>query len=306
MKPPLRRRSAPVRYETIGSGPVVRVGPIRLTWTAKEKLQLLKGLKAERDKKIPEPTVNRRSKAEVSSYISWLRGRTAREAVQTEYERWVQEKKTQDSKIPAPIELWTDISCRMSDSTEEAITAAFSQMLTIAATEPVGFCHSETTKLTKAISQKANPESIEEASSSGTQSKEKGSMAEEPVKRSEPATSQGRDDDRWKKLSFGKIYTYLSKTARGEELPKLTEEESLLVLHLLYSLPDQLQSLDCNSIGSYLRQKYSSLNSRRDLKESTNQETDPPPTSPSWKDLGFCPLNPFLIPLDLLRTKKEN
>ncbi|KAG8441496.1 hypothetical protein GDO86_007023, partial [Hymenochirus boettgeri] len=127
MKPPSRRRLAPVRFE-LPSSRLKRPVAYRLAWTTKEKYELIRGLKSQKEKKEPEVHVQGRSQREVASYITWLRGRSAREAIQTEYQRWVQKKQDCDFRYPAPIELWTDLTCRMSESTEEAITSAFSQV----------------------------------------------------------------------------------------------------------------------------------------------------------------------------------
>ncbi|CAI9538980.1 unnamed protein product [Staurois parvus] len=141
MKPPVRRRAAPQRF--VGSDPApARTAPIRLAWMCKEKVDLLRGLKAQVDQKVPDPPIQGRSQSEVSSYIAWLRGRAAREAVQTVYEKWVQDRKAEEAETPVPIEVWTDLVCQMSKPTEEAVTAAFSQMLTIASTEPETLRHS--------------------------------------------------------------------------------------------------------------------------------------------------------------------
>ncbi|CAH2272722.1 Hypothetical predicted protein [Pelobates cultripes] len=309
MKPPLRKRAAPTRYEQQHPA-VVRIGPLRLTWTSKEKIQLLRGLKAQRANKSPDPPVSGRSQGEVSSYISWLRGRAAREAVQTEYERWVLERKAHSTKPPAPIEVWTDLTSRMADSTEDALTTAFSQMLTIAATEPIGLLYSvppqatlegSPTKDSGGDGESDSPES--NLLDKGSAREKSGSSGEETVAGQEPTISECDNNDLWKQLDFEKIYKYMSKAAKGGPLPKLSTEESAVLLHLLHSLPDQLQNLDCNSLGSYLCDKYASLNAHPDLEE-TDTSTDQP--NGGWKDLGYCPLNPFLIPLELLRLKERD
>ncbi|XP_053320850.1 snRNA-activating protein complex subunit 2 [Spea bombifrons] len=311
MKPPSRRRTAPERYATLELAKL-HVGPLRLTWTYKEKLQLLRGLRAQRDRKNPQPPVDGRDPREVSTYMAWLRGRAAREALQTEYERWVKQKRDKRCRTPAPIELWTNLTHRMSEPIEEAVSAAFSQMLTIAATEPLSLQHSVPPKkppgsTTARVAQK--PPTIPEKKSqeTGSSGEEPGSSAEEMASRSEPTASKAENVVEWKEVDFEKIYKYLSKAAKGDNLPKLSPEESAVVLSLLHSLPAHLQTLDCNSLASYVYQKYSAFNAQPNPGETAAQEvtgTDPPALD--WKDVGFCPLNPFLIPLDLLNLKERD
>uniref|UniRef100_A0A8C5MCJ0 Uncharacterized protein n=1 Tax=Leptobrachium leishanense TaxID=445787 RepID=A0A8C5MCJ0_9ANUR len=247
----------------------------------------------------------------ITSYISWLRGRAAREAIQTEYERWVQGRRTRSTQAPAPIELWTDLTCRMADSSEETLTKAFSQMLTIAATEPLGLIHSVPPKASLDASSNENHLGDAESSMSGpglqgknTPRRESGSSGDEPT------STEGGGEEPWKRLDFENIYKYLSRAATGGDLPKLTAEESAVLLHLLHSLPDQLESLNCNLLGSFLREKYSSLNEHLDPEETNQTETPIDATSSGastgWKELGYCPLNPFLIPLELLRSKETD
>ncbi|XP_053574249.1 snRNA-activating protein complex subunit 2 [Bombina bombina] len=293
MKPPKRLRSAPVRYDT---------GPLRLTWTTREKLELLRCLKSQKNKKDPQPMVKGRSPGEISSYISWLRGRTAREAVQTEYERWLQQRKTKDTDKPALIELWTDLAFRMSQPAEEALTSAFSQILTIAATEPVSLQHSIPSKIPMGTSNQ-DLTGIQGHVPLGctSQNKPSSEQGSESIGAMTDASEKGTADG-LKDLDFQKIYKYLSKIARGEELPKLSELESAVLLRLLDSLPDELLNLDIKPLGEYLQQSCSRLNSQPDDQEPAT--SDESRTETQWKDLGFCPLNPFQIPLQFLYRKE--
>ncbi|XP_075062578.1 snRNA-activating protein complex subunit 2 [Mixophyes fleayi] len=299
MKPPVRRRSAPVRYEIQDKTPA-RPAPLRLAWTSREKMELLRGLKSQVDRKVPEPPVKGRSQSEVSSYIDWLRGRAARDAIQTEYKKWFQEEKDQDYQSPAPIELWTDLACRMCNPTEEAITSAFSQMLTIAATEPVNLIHSIPNKDPRGKAPQASASTDKNLQKKGPAEEESGSSGEEPT------ASVAKADDGWQNLDFEKIYKYLSKAAKGEALPKLSECESAVILRLLHCIPDQFQNLDIPLIDRSLRKTYAFLNSQPESEQSASGETQPDPQTTSLKDLGFCPLNPFLLPLGLLKQKEEH
>ncbi|KAM4675586.1 snRNA-activating protein complex subunit 2 isoform 1-T2 [Discoglossus pictus] len=304
MKPPVRSRAAPVRYETISAIP--RAGPLRLTWTGKDKIELLRGLKSQKDEKEPEPTVHGRSQGEVSSYISWLRGRTAREAVQTEYERWVQQRRAKETVSPAPIELWTDLACRVSHPTEQAVTAAFSQMLTIAATEPVSLKHSMPSKAPKGRSSKASR--AQKSASSETVLPEQGTSAQGTGSTgAETAALKDGTTEELKGLDFEKIYKYLSKSARGEVLPKLSEMESAVLLRLLHCLPDQIRTMDTYPLATYMRDTYAHLNSSPDAEQhATTDEVGSEQQRSFSKDSGFCPLNPFQIPLQLLKHKESD
>ncbi|XP_018420302.1 PREDICTED: snRNA-activating protein complex subunit 2 [Nanorana parkeri] len=353
MKPPVRRRTAPVRFEVLDTQPV-RSAPIRLAWTTREKVELLRGLKAQMDQKVPDPPVQGRSQLEVSSYIAWLRGRAAREAVQTIYEEWVQERKAQEAETPAPIELWTDLVCRMSSPAEEAVTAAFSQMLTIASTEPGTLRHSIPSKeprkrasRSSSAAKKSLQLKVASGEEPGASGKEPGASGKEPgasgkgpdASGEEPGASGKEPDaseevpapleerstplgekpapseeepaavesanDRWKKLEFDKIYKYLSKAATGEALPKLSECESAVVLHLLHCIPDQLQTLDAKPLGVYLRKTYAYVDSPAKSESSEQEETSSDSQTVNQNELGFCPLNPFLLPLELLKSKEK-
>ncbi|XP_072255477.1 snRNA-activating protein complex subunit 2-like isoform X2 [Pyxicephalus adspersus] len=406
MKPPSRRRSAPVRFEGADAAPA-RTAPIRLAWLGKEKMELLRGLKAQVNQKVPNPPVQGRSKSQVASYIAWLRSRAAREAVQTVYKNWVKERKAQEAEPPAPIELWTDLVSRMSGPAEKAMAAAFSQMLTIASTEPVTLQHSIPSRLPRKSSASRSKSLVKKSSKQEEPSREGPALAEEgpapvgegpapaeegpapagegpspagegpaaaaegpaataegpaaaeegpaataegpaaaeegpapkaegpaaaeegpapagegsapavegpgtagdgPVPALEGPTSAGEEpaaaDSRWKNLNFEKIYKYLSKAATGEALPKLSECESAVVLHLLHCIPGQLQTLDYQALNVFLRNAYTRLNAAPKTEE-TQKETPSNPEPADWKELGFSPLNPFQLPVELLKPKNK-
>ncbi|XP_040202698.1 snRNA-activating protein complex subunit 2 [Rana temporaria] len=296
MKPPVRRRTAPQRFVVLDSAPA-RVAPIRLAWLCKEKMELLRGLKAQVGQKVPDPPVQGRSKSEVSSYIAWLRSRAAREAVQTVYEKWVQDRKAEEAETPVPIELWTDLVYRMSKPTEEALTAAFSQMLTIASTEPLTLRHSIPCKEPRKRASRSNSPAM----NSSQQEKPSG---EGPAPSGvEPVAVEEAADGRWKKLDFEKIYKYLSKASMGETLPKLSECESAVVLNLLYCIPGQLQTLNAQALCDALRDTYTDMNKPTKSENSEQESAALGSQAADWKELGFCPLNPLMLPLEVLKPK---
>ncbi|KAM9312136.1 snRNA-activating protein complex subunit 2 [Gastrophryne carolinensis] len=275
MKPPARKRAAPSRFKINESPGPART--LRLAWTVREKMQLLKGLKAQKNNKVPKPVVQGRSQSQVSSYIAWLCGRAAREAVQTEYEKWVQEKRRKSP--PSNIE-----------------------MLTIASTEPVTLHYSIPSKEPKASASKPTATARVESDS-----QQKGSSEEEPTSSGEvpPSEEEKQADDKWKKLDFEKIYKYLAKAAKGETLLKLSECESAVVLNLLNCLPDQLQTLKAKPLSACLRKTHAHMNSRHDLKLPSKEEEPGELQEPNWKEMRFCPLNPFLVPVELLQPKED-
>ncbi|KAM4035729.1 snRNA-activating protein complex subunit 2 [Anomaloglossus baeobatrachus] len=288
MKPPIRRRSAPRRYQTPETTQ-------QLAWTSREKKDLLRVLKDQVSEKVPQVAVEGRSDEEVSSYFSWLRSRAAREAIQTEYGRLVRQKKLQGIQDPAPIEMWTDLTSRICSTTEEAMTAAFSQMLTVASTEPETLQHSIPCKEPPAVS-------AHMGAPHGQNLQHKGSSEVELSSSREESTAH-KDYDGWNNLDFENIYIYLAKAVRGEELPKLTEFESAVLLRLLRCIPDEFLHLDAPQIGSYLYDTYTFLTTP--LKSEDTEDAEPPSdaTEPNWRELGFCPLNPLMMPLQLLKQK---
>ncbi|XP_004644988.1 snRNA-activating protein complex subunit 2 [Octodon degus] len=147
MKPPQRRRSAPARYLGEVTGPV--------PWSLREKRQLLRLLMTRRGQ--PEPSAAElarelwsRSEAEIHDFLQHLKGRVARETSQRVHAGGPQGPRRSQAQILAPIEVWTDLAKKITGPLEEPLTAAFSQALTIAATEPLSLLRSKPPKPTKA------------------------------------------------------------------------------------------------------------------------------------------------------------
>ncbi|XP_068780128.1 snRNA-activating protein complex subunit 2 [Struthio camelus] len=151
MKPPLRTRLAPARYATGpgGAAAAAAAEPPRAAWSAREKRALLGALRAqaalgttELEPRRLRERLPRRSEEEIAAFVSHLKGRVAREAVQTQYRQWLEEQRRRRAEIPAPIEVWTDLAEKLSEQLEEATSAAFSQVLTVAAAEPLSLLRS--------------------------------------------------------------------------------------------------------------------------------------------------------------------
>ncbi|XP_073166178.1 snRNA-activating protein complex subunit 2 isoform X4 [Lepidochelys kempii] len=355
MKPPLRTRSAPTRYET---GPPARHAPARAPWTAQEKRHLIKALKAqapqgELQAEQLREHLPRRSEAEILAFIHQLKGRVAREAIQMEYRRCREEQRCKEAEILAPIE-----------------------------------------KLTRAAEKKVLPGSSSQhaASPAPDDAARNGDAAPGPpaaAPSSSTSTDPGvREEPEKFSVDFEKIYKYLSMLSRDIKAPELSPYESAVVLDLLMSLPEELSNLDYDGLKRHMHRSYRELTAQKpdgsrkgsdpgasagelaaDLPsasvdcerpptanlsasctlptelaqpsdnekrpsrsgecEQGTQETPQPSVSPSpaqhsashgqlppplhsagidaqksvWKDLGICPLNLFLVPLELLARK---
>ncbi|XP_044840539.1 snRNA-activating protein complex subunit 2 isoform X2 [Mauremys mutica] len=384
MKPPVRTRSAPTRYET---GPPACHAPTRAPWTTREKQQLIKALKAlkaqapqgELQATLLQEHLPRKSEAEILAFIHQLKGRVAREAIQMEYRRCREEQTRKEAEILAPIEVWTDLAEKLTDKLEETMTAAFSQ------------------KLTRAAEKKVLPDSSSQrdASPAPDDAARNGDAAPGPpaaAQSSNTSTDPGVHGEPEKfSVDFEKIYKYLSMLSRDIKVPELSPCESAVVLDLLMSLPEELSKLDYDGLKSHMHRSYRALTARQPdgsrkgsdpgacagelaadtpsasvacerppsanlsvsctapaelAQPSDNQErpsrsgeceqgTQEPPqpsVSPSsaqrsashgqlpppihspaadaqksvWKDLGICPLNLFLVPLELLARKGDS
>ncbi|XP_076779848.1 snRNA-activating protein complex subunit 2 [Arvicanthis niloticus] len=125
-------------------------------------------------------------------------------------------------------------------------------------------------------------------------------------------------------VDFEKIYKYLSFSSRGGHGPELSAAESAVVLNLLMSLPEELSHLPCTALVEHMTKTHAQLMApqtslpvekrpRPGTEDGGTGSTGPEepdqagpqvsePIEPrlAWKAVGICPLNPFLVPLDLL------
>ncbi|KAJ6659441.1 hypothetical protein lerEdw1_018675 [Lerista edwardsae] len=330
MKPPSRRRSAPARY---GLGATARV------WTEKEKRRLLTALRAQAQgplqPKLLKKYLPSRDEAEILAFVDLLKLRVAREAVQDQYRYRL--RKRNDAPIPAPIEVWIELAEKLTGGLEDAVTTAFSQVLTVASAEPLSLLHSMPPKPVETKNTQSSPalHSDNRKTSEESQAAAIASKTEEP--------DPGQDEF---KIDFERIYKYLSVISRGSKAPELPPCESAVVLDLLLSLPEELGFLDFKKLKSHMHKSYMDLRARykgerskmqaessqparnnKELQDTTlNSHTASSPqqeegtsctTSASksdktqasttdWKALGICPLNSFSFPLDMLSQKKES
>ncbi|KAM9207974.1 snRNA-activating protein complex subunit 2 [Leptosomus discolor] len=282
MKPPRRPRLAPARYVTapgppVGPGP----GPGRAAWSAREKRALLAALRAQAALGLPElqprplrERLPRRSEAEILGFLSRLRGRAAREALSTRYRHCLEQHRRRRALLPAPIEVWLELAQTLAEGLEEATAAALSQVLTIAATEPLTLLHS------------GPPPPAVPPGQGGV------APATPPDSSQQPPTPGDFTVD------FPRVYEYLARLCRGGKGPPLPPAESAVVLALLGSLPHELGVLDLDALRHHLRGVHSALMAPRP--PETAPGTPPPPPPAGWGGVGLCPLNLFLVPLRLL------
>ncbi|XP_004484242.1 snRNA-activating protein complex subunit 2 [Dasypus novemcinctus] len=315
MKPPQRRRAAPARYLGEASGPAA--------WSAREKRQLLRLLQARRGQpELDAAELSRglpgRSEAEIRDFLQQLKDRVAREAIQRVRPGGPRGPRPREAQTPAPIEVWLDLAEKITGPLEEAVTAAFSQVLTIAATEPISLLHSKPSKPTQARGKQLLLSTPREPEAQAPQAPH---IPEVP---SESLAGPCAEGDLT--VDFEKIYKYLSSFCRRGPTPELSAAESAVVLDLLLSLPQELTHLPCTDLAEHLARMYlhlmapqpssaggilesgaeaggSGSKGHEEPSQATPQvleDTGPSVPRSAWQAAGICPLNPFLVPLELL------
>ncbi|XP_077190249.1 snRNA-activating protein complex subunit 2 [Paroedura picta] len=313
MKPPSRRRSVPARYA---------LDSVVHAWSDREKRRLLRALRAHGEGPLRPELLKKylpgREEAEILVYVQLLKERVAREAVKAQYQSLKHQR--QKGPTPAPIEVWTELAEKLTGSLQNSTTTAFSQVLTVASTEPLSLLHSVPPK----------PVKTQQCSSPSAHNERRENSAEE----------QGFHVD------FESIYKYLSMLSRGSKAPELSPAEAAVVLDLLLSLPEELVFLDIMKLKNHMYKCYAELNghyagerrTQADSSQSNNSSRDschmslpvyqitnchpqhkefasstdapsaeaPEASVMDWKTLGICPLNSFLLPLDILVRKEMN
>ncbi|KAM4887319.1 snRNA-activating protein complex subunit 2 [Thomomys bottae] len=328
MKPPQRRRAAPARYRGEVTGPA--------PWNPREKRQLLRLLQARRAQSEPDAAelareLPSRTEAEIRDFLQHLKGRVIREAIRR---KCPQGPRRRETPLPAPIEVWMDLAEKITGSLEEALTAAFSQVLTIAATEPLSLLHSKPPKPTKArgkllLLSSTRGQEDPKPRAPGPAPEASGSTSGAPETPGPSAEASGSDPVAFTEadftVDFEKIYKYLSFSCRSGRGPELSAAESAVVLDLLLSLPEELSRLPCTALMEHMEEAYSRLTApapqpnpsggtpgpeaqdgATDLSrpeepgQVTSQVPEPKELRSAWQAAGICPLNPFLVPLELL------
>ncbi|KAL8178855.1 UNVERIFIED_CONTAM: hypothetical protein K2H54_057220 [Gekko kuhli] len=327
MKPPQRRRCAPARYDLC---------PVVYAWTDREKRRLLKALRAQGEGPLRPELLKKylpsRDEVEILAFVQHLKERVAKEAVKAQYQSVKHQR--QNGPTPAPIEVWTELAEKLTGSLENSTATAFSQVLTVASSEPLSLLHSVPSKPVDAKTQQFPSPSADDERREDSQTVILPSNAEQA-----PAEEQGFHVD------FESIYKYLSMLSRGSKAPELSPGEAAVILDLLLSLPEELVSLDIKKLRSHMCKCYVELNGHYAGEKSRTQADSSQPNSSSrhlhntslpvyritnchpehkenasstdassadaleasvmdWKTLGICPLNSFLFPLDILAQKK--
>ncbi|XP_023500427.1 snRNA-activating protein complex subunit 2 [Equus przewalskii] len=127
-------------------------------------------------------------------------------------------------------------------------------------------------------------------------------------------------------VDFEKIYKYLSSISRSCHGPELSAAESAVVLDLLMALPEELPRLPCAALVEHLAETYLRLTAPQPDPASGGlgpaaedggtgsggeeeagqavpqapENAGPSEPRSTWQAAGVCPLNPFLVPLELL------
>ncbi|XP_069352383.1 snRNA-activating protein complex subunit 2 isoform X3 [Eulemur rufifrons] len=328
MKPPQRRRTVPARYLGEVTGPAA--------WSAREKRQLLRMLQARRSQ--PEPDAAElarelpgRSKVEIQDFLQQLKGRVAREAIRRVHPGGGPRRR--EAQTPAPIEVWMDLAEKITGPLEEALTVAFSQVLTIAATEPLSLLHSKPPKPTRARGKPLllSVRGVQEDPTSeapGPAPEASGPTPEAPGSAPESSSGSlaGLSTEGDFTVDFEKIYKYLSSFSRSGHGPELSAAESAVVVDLLMSLPEELPHLPCTALVEHMAEMYQHLTAPEPSPAGGNpgpgaegdgtgatgpeepgqatahspEKAGPSKLRSSWQAAGICPLNPFLVPLELL------
>uniref|UniRef100_A0A8U8AUN1 Uncharacterized protein n=1 Tax=Geospiza parvula TaxID=87175 RepID=A0A8U8AUN1_GEOPR len=276
MKPPRRRRLIPARFVRLPPSPE---RPQRGPWGLREKRALLEALRDEARRGLPESRLvaalrerlPRRSEEEIRAQLVLLRGRAAREALSSKFRNFLQFQR----RIRAPIQVWQDLAeTLVGGALESPPSAAFSQVLTLAATEPL------TLERSRPPQNLGTPRNSGPSQNSGTPPE-----VETPQNSGSPQNPGG-----WE-VNFGRIYEFLARISAGGEAPPLPPTEAAVVVSLLAALPAELGALAApGRLQRHLRGLWGSL--------SAPQSPGGPPQSP--EPAPCPPLNPLLLPLALL------
>ncbi|XP_053824564.1 snRNA-activating protein complex subunit 2 isoform X5 [Vidua chalybeata] len=182
MKPPRRPRLIPARFLRLSPSPE---RPQRGPWGLREKRALLEALRAEAQRGLPEQRL-----------AAALRERLPRRSEE---------------------EVWQDLAETLVGGVLEGPPrAAFSQVLTLAATEPLTLDHSRPPQ------NSGTPPHLEPSQNSGT-----------PPEVGTPQNSGSPQSRGGLQVDFGRIYEFLARISAGGEGPPLPPAEAAVVLSLL-------------------------------------------------------------------------
>ncbi|XP_077401471.1 snRNA-activating protein complex subunit 2 isoform X2 [Vanacampus margaritifer] len=319
MKPPPRTRNKSVRNLSPNSEPpqTRRV----CNWPRKELRMLLNALRRQSSSKkqssrgggggspgnvdynLLKQDVPSRSVCEIQSVVERIQNKVISGAILQ-----LKTRTSTEMTALAPIQLWTRLAQAVSGSFDAQLSKAFSQMWTVASTEP------DTLK-------NCQPPQLDAAQSEPMPAQASAVVPAEQLSRSGTNASEDFTVD------FEKIYNYLGGIHKPKSKCELTAMESAVFLDLVMSLPEELGFLRCQSLHRHLIQAHQNLSEAKDSeraqKELTELErqrrgSDQEPqrndvdtaaaeqtsgsSEPVWT--GLCPpLNPFMIPLELLKRR---
>ncbi|XP_070601178.1 snRNA-activating protein complex subunit 2 [Erythrolamprus reginae] len=331
MKPPSRLRSVPARF---------RLDQAIQVWTDREKRRLLQALRAQAQTPGPlrpeelKKYLPSRTEDEILTFVDLLKERVAREAVKARYR--YRQCKEKDAPVPAPIEVWIRLAKKLTGCLEDAVTVAFSQVLTIASAEPLSLLHSVPPKPVEVNAPQCMISAVPSKNMKSNTESEEATISSN-VEQLTPAKNCELHVD------FEKIYKYLSVISRGIKATQLPPGESAVLLDLLLSLPEELHHLDYKKLQGHMYKCYIDLSAHHKNENTTGKAKINPPvnnnedlpetfynaplagnsfsqeqadtsssastsgtastSSTDWKTLGICPLNSFWFPLDILTPK---
>ncbi|XP_019726724.1 snRNA-activating protein complex subunit 2 isoform X1 [Hippocampus comes] len=334
MKPPPRTRNKPDRNLNPNPEPTQSRQPC--AWSRKEQKMLLDALRRQGsscgggspgniDYSLLKKDVPSRSDSEIRSVVQRLQDKVISGAILQLKTRTLAEKKM------APIHTWTRLARVVSGSFDGPLSKAFSQIWTVASTEPHTLRNCQPPRLEAAQSDTRDctaplgPAPAQVPFKSPVAST---GPAPAPVIPVEQPSLSGMTASKDFKVDFERIYNYLSGVHNPEGECELTATESAIVLDLVMSLPEELGLLRCQSLRQHLIQAHQNLSEAEDSEkarkvltelESKRQGSDQEsqqnvedgaigPASgsgePAWT--GLCPpLNPFMIPLELLKRRSD-
>nr|XP_014352624.1 PREDICTED: snRNA-activating protein complex subunit 2 [Latimeria chalumnae] len=296
MKPPERRRSAPVRYEVEST---VRKNLVKTEWNVKEKQILLRALKQQvtaeelNIQKIKR-LLPKKSAKEVAAFINMLTGRVAREAAQKAYLQWVEEQRLKERF--APIQLCHFLSglfFSLLFCLESAVVLDL--VMSLPAEIPLLECHQLQSHMHQAYKTLISP-SHADSNLTGTSDSGPSSSREQEV----GPTNQEEDSHPSNEGDAPSSQTSLERASGSVSTPEQTRvgENGTGVKDAPSGQPrpGMDKNLTAQTPGSPpARSGQSDKASQKDTQRPATNKKDR-----DWKDIGVCPLNPFMIPVKLL------
>ncbi|XP_069352375.1 snRNA-activating protein complex subunit 2 isoform X2 [Eulemur rufifrons] len=332
MKPPQRRRTVPARYLGEVTGPAA--------WSAREKRQLLRMLQARRSQPEPDAAelareLPGRSKVEVWMDLAEKITGPLEEALTVAFSQVLTIAATEPlsllhSKPPKPTRargkpLLLSVRGVQEDPTSEAPGPAPE------ASGPTCEASSPTPEISGPTSEASGPTPEAPGPTSeayGPTPDTSGPTPEAPGSAPESSSGSlaGLSTEGDFTVDFEKIYKYLSSFSRSGHGPELSAAESAVVVDLLMSLPEELPHLPCTALVEHMAEMYQHLTAPEPSPAGGNpgpgaegdgtgatgpeepgqatahspEKAGPSKLRSSWQAAGICPLNPFLVPLELL------